>query len=529
MKGSRLAELARLGVSLRWRLVRNRAARLGKKTQRFAYILGGLYAAANLLGLATARYAADEAAERTVVLVVSSLALGWIFGPILMGGVDETVDPTRLALYPLRRHQLFAVQLSAALSGIGPMAASFGLVVGVPIAFADDFRDLPFAVVAAVVTVITIVGMARALAAGLAIAQRSRVGRDLAVLAAALVAGGLFVIGQLVTSFSGERAGQLVDGLQKAPWAWSTNAMVALRADDLGLASLWLAASLAAGVLSLAAWAQLSNFLLTNGERVLRTGRRNNKPVLNGARTVFGAALSRQWIYLRRSPNTRVALFFGMAFGVAFPILQIFQHGGDGSAVAAFGILLAMLANIGATSNVLGFDAGSLWIEVLCGGPGRKHMAARSLIVLPNLLLPMWFSGIVVGVWTGQWRAVAVVSLVALPVAFVVLAQGLVTSVLAPWPLPDGDNPFGNRQAAEGRGGRLATVALSGLGVAIVAVTPLLVAAWILLESPWVWTVPVIGIAWAAVLGGAVLRWVGNHLAGNEPELVERLSPIAVN
>ena len=39
-------------------------------------------------------------------------------------------------------------------------------------------------------------------------------------------------------------------------------------------------------------------------------------------------------------------------------------------------------------SNLLGFDAGSLWIEALCGGPGRAHMAARSLAALPNLLSP---------------------------------------------------------------------------------------------------------------------------------------------
>ena len=88
-----------------------------------------------------------------------------------------------------------------------------------------------------------------------------------------------------------------------------------------------------------------------------------------------------------------------------------------------------MLANIGATSNLIGFDASSLWMEVLAGGPGRVHMAARSLMALPNLLLPTWLSGLVVGVWTGQWSAVLLVSLVAVPVALIVLAQGLVTSI----------------------------------------------------------------------------------------------------
>ena len=288
-------------------------------------------------------------------------------------------------------------------------------------------------------------------------------------------------------------------------------------------------ASLAGSAVALAVWSRLTMFLLTRGERVVRSGRQSGRPAMNGATTTFGGALSRQWIYLRRSPNTRVALMFGLAFGVAFPVLQIFQHGADDSSIAAFSVLLAMIANVGATSNLLGFDAGSLWIEALAGGPGRAHMAARSLIVLPNLLLPTWLSAVVVGTWTGQWRAVIVVALVAIPVALLVLAQGLVTSILAPWPLPDDDNPFGNRQAAEGRGGRLAAIALSGLGVAILAASPILIAAYAGLDQPWVWGVPVVGLVWAVLLGAVVLRWVGRHLAIHSVELVERLSPIAVN
>ncbi len=525
----RLVELARLGVSLRWTLVGNRARRMGKKTQRFAMLVGALYAIGNIVGLVWMRFAEDINAERTLVLLVSSLASGWIFGPILMGGVDETVDPTRLALLPLRSHELFTVQLAAALSGIGPVAAFVGLGIGVPIAFANDIVDVPIAIAIALVTVLTVAGFARAVSAMLALAQRSRAGRDLAVLAAAFLAGGLFVAGQMASSFTGTRATTIINGLQRAPWAWSTNVAVALRADDLGSALLWFAVALAALAVSLFLWARLSTTLLTGGERSVRAGRQTGKPVLNGARTTFGAAMSKQWIYLRRSPNNRVALLFGMAFGVAFPIVQIFQLGADKPKVAAFGVLLAMVANVGATGNLLGFDAGSLWIEVLTGGPARAHMAARSLIALPNLLLPTWFSAVIVGAWTDQWRAVAVMALLAIPIATLVLAQGLVTSLLAPWPVPDGDNPFGNRQAADGRGGRLARVALSGLGVALLASTPLLVATLVLLGDSAVWFVPLFGMMYAASCYALVLRWLGHRLSGTEPELVETLSPLALN
>lgn len=524
-----MIRLARLGVSLRWRLVGNRAKRLGKRTQKFAWLMSALFAIGNIVGLAAARHVADITAERTLVLLVSSLASGWIFGPILLGGVDETVDPTKLALLPLRRRELFTIQFAAALSGVAPLAALVGLAVGTPAGFATLGPGMLITIAAPVITIVMVVGIARSVAAVLTIAQRSRVGRDLAVLVAALSAGALFVVAQLATGVSGARAARLIDALQWAPWAWPTQAVMAVRGDDLGPAALWLAASAAAAGVSLVVWERLSSFLLTNGERVVRTGRRGRGAVLRGAQTTFGAALARQWIYLGRSPNTRVALFFGIAFGVAFPVLQIFQYGGDDSPAAAFSVLLAMLANVGSTSNLLGFDGGSLWIETLAGGPGRAHLTARSAMVLPNLLLPTWLSGLVVGVWTGQWAAVALVAAVAVPVALIVLAQGLVTSVSAPWPLPDGDNPFGNRQAAEGRGAKLAITALSGLASALVLSGPIVGAAWIGRDAAWVWFVPVAGLAWAGLLVAAVVTWVGQNVAGREPELLEQLSPLAVN
>lgn len=524
----RLAELAVLGVRLRWRLVGNRARRMGKKAQAFAYGLSGLYALANIVGLASARFVSASTGERTLILLVSSMASGWIFGPILIGGVDETVDPTRLALLPLRARELFTVQLSAALSGVGPLGALASLIVGTTIGFATVGPAMIVPPLAAVTTVVMIVGLARAVAALLAIAQRSRAGRDLSVIFAALVAGALFVVAQLATNFSGARAGALLDTLRAAPWAWPMRAVVAARAGHTLSAFGWLAAGVGAAIVALLAWARLSQFLLTNGERVVRTGRRGHGAVLNGADSVFGAALSRQWIYLRRAPKARVSLAFGIAFGVAFPVLQIIQHGADDSPFAAFSVLLAMLANIGATSNLIGFDAGSLWMEVLSGGPRRVHMAARSLMALPNLLLPTWLSAVVVGVWTGQWAAVGLASLIAVPVAFIVLAQGLVTSILGAWPLSDGDNPFGNRQAAEGRGGRLAAIALSGLAASLVVSLPLVLVTYVGRDQWWGWAMPAVGMVVAAAICGVALDWAGRRLDGNEPELVEQLSPVAL-
>ena len=99
---------------------------------------------------------------------------------------------------------------------------------------------------------------------------------------------------------------------------------------------------------------------------------RANRPIrtalagitLFGARSLLRATLARQLIYLFRSPNTRVSFVFGIAFGMAFSLGHIIQRGGADHPLAPFGALLAMVTNLGATSNLLGFDADSIWIEV---------------------------------------------------------------------------------------------------------------------------------------------------------------------
>lgn len=524
-----LLSLAALGVRLRWRLSTNRLHRRGKRTRRLVFLAAFGYTAANILVLGLARHAPDDQAAATVILLMTSMALGWVFGPVLIGGVDETVDPTRLALLPLSARERYVVQLAAAMSGTGPVAASVGLLLGLTLGHTGLGISLIIVPIAALTAVLMMVGSARALAAILAIAQRSRVGRDAAVLLAALAGGTMFTMAQLARDVVTVGGSLLVQVLSWLPWAWPARAINAARAGDELASLVWIVASLAAACTAHMLWMRLSNYLLLHGERSAQTRRRSGRALLNGASTEFGAALSRQWIYLRRSPNSRVGFVFGTVFGIAFAMVQIVQQGDGNGAAASFGILLAMLANLGAATNVLGFDAGSLWLEVLAGGPSRVNMIARQLIALPNLLLPTWLSGVIVGVWTGQWKLVLLVALLAIPVAINVLSFGMIASVVSPAPLPDWDNPFGNRQGNESRSTRIAVIAISGMVTIIVLSAPIFVATFQVLSSAWLWLMPVAGLAYSVTIFLLVSWWAGSFLRGREPLLIERLAPRALN
>ena len=50
------------------------------------------------------------------------LVLGWLFLPLVFFGVDESLDPARFALLPLRRRTLIAGLLAAALVGVPALA-----------------------------------------------------------------------------------------------------------------------------------------------------------------------------------------------------------------------------------------------------------------------------------------------------------------------------------------------------------------------------------------------------------------------
>jgi ABC-2 type transport system permease protein len=537
LSAQRIRELVRIAISLRWRLVRNRARRLGKYSNRLGVAAGVGYAVLSILGLMGAQFATDRVAERTVVLHLSAMALGWIFGPILLGGVDETVDPTRLALMPLKTSELFCVQVAGALSGIGPLAAMTALGLGLPLGFMSLSVGPPVigpilgflaCALAAGAMIAMAVGLARSTAALLTIAQRSRRGRDLGVLIAALVGGSLFVIAQLAGRLGGTAGRRLVDGLAWTPWGWCAKAVIAVRDGSLATAYLWVVMAVVVATAAMWSWSRLTVFLLRNGELIARSHQRSGGPALRGARTEFGAALARQWIYLRRSPNQRVGLVFGTLFGVAFPVLQILQNGVERADGVIFGVLLAMLVNVGAAGNVIGFDAGSLWMEVLAGGPRRAQLLARSLGALPNLLLPTWLSGIVVSIWTQRFSSTLLVAFLAIPVAIIVLAEGLVTSTVAAFPISDGDNPFGNRQAMQGRGIRLVVAALVGLSAIGLLTMPVVIAAYLGRHEWWGWLSIGLGTLYALGVAALVLRWATRRLRGREPEFIALLAPRAL-
>lgn len=150
-------------VRLKLSLLRNGLRQSGGR--RAAWIASAvvalLFAALQVLGLVALRGVGG--AESLVVLLVAVLALGWAVMPLFFPGGDETLDPTRLVMLPLRPRPLVRALLVASLVGIGPLF-SVCLLAGSVITVARGAAAWAVGVVAVPLALLVCVALARAVA-----------------------------------------------------------------------------------------------------------------------------------------------------------------------------------------------------------------------------------------------------------------------------------------------------------------------------------------------------------------------------
>jgi ABC-2 type transport system permease protein len=118
--------VARLLVQLKLRLLRNalRSSTAAKVSFILSTIFAGLVAVGTFVGLAALRGQSASVDLTTVVFTV--FAFGWLILPLL--GLDGTLDPATLALYPLRTRPLAVGLLAASATGAWPLANLLGLL-----------------------------------------------------------------------------------------------------------------------------------------------------------------------------------------------------------------------------------------------------------------------------------------------------------------------------------------------------------------------------------------------------------------
>jgi ABC-2 type transport system permease protein len=163
--------------------------------QIVAVVIGGLYGlgalAVIVAGLFALSFAPLELARTVVVLVGALVIVGWTILPALTSGIDETVDPGRLAVFPVPIKQLM---LALAVSGVLGVPGIITLIAS--LATALTWWDTPLAAIAAIITgaigtITAVVGsrMLAALASRISRGRRSREAQGLLVFIPLVLAG----------------------------------------------------------------------------------------------------------------------------------------------------------------------------------------------------------------------------------------------------------------------------------------------------------------------------------------------------
>ncbi|MFJ9678005.1 transporter [Streptomyces sp. NPDC101194] len=491
-----------------------------------------LIAASQLIGLIALRGHAHVGA--LVILMTGVLAVGWAVMPLFFPSGDETLDPSRLVMLPLRPRPLVAALLTASLVGIGPLF-TLCLAAGSAFAVARGAGGAVFAVVAAPLTLVLCVALARAVATANTRLLTSRKGRDLAVLSGLVIA-----VGFQVVNFGAQRLGRVgglstlepaADVVRWLPPASAIGAVDSASQGSYGRAVVQLLLSVAALFALLWLWQRSLVKLMTapDGSTLATAGTSREKAgkgdsrltaLLPAGRT--GAVMERSLRYIARDPKTKAAWVTALAIGLIVPLLNAMQ----GTGTIYFACFAAGMLGI-QMYNQFGQDTSAFWMVALTISSTRDayvELRARALALLLITLPYTIMVTVVTAAVLGDWGALPGAMGLSFALLGAMLATGSVASANFPYSIPQ-DGAFKN--VAPGQAG-LAWISLfGGMVSASVLCAPVIVAViWLHIGDleQWLWLLLPAGAVYGALISWAGLRIAAPRTAKRLPEILAAVS-----
>jgi ABC-2 type transport system permease protein len=514
--------MARLLVQLKVRLLLNalRSSTAAGTTFILSTFFAIVVAGGTFYVLALLRDSTASVDLTTVIFCF--FALGWLTLPLLASGLDGTLDPATLALYPLRTRSLAVGLLAASATGAWPLANLIGLL-GVTVGLARGGPGVIVAVVAVVLQVVFCITLARFVTTGLAGLMRSRRGKDFAVFLIIPIFALVELLGQVIprAAASGGLTAASFAGVDRwlrwLPPGLATHAIQDASDGRPGTAFARLA--LLAAIIVVLAWLwvrSLSRALVTadssTGSSQVRAA------ALPLARYgVRGAVTARFWIYQRRDP-TSLVFWAGtaiiMAVVSASSILGPHKHPAVVIASAVFGAGMVGYFH----ANTVGLTGPPFVIEAqaLTGRRSLRVYFAGQNIALGVIAVPL-LTAMCFGLAAAVRRPSEGIAATAVALAGLGAALGLsnVFSVAVPYPMAKrAGSPM--RQPVPGYGAYPFGGFLGNLAGTAAAATPVIIVAALTGSVPVAVRAPVLLVCSAGY--GLALAWVGVLWAAREAE-----------
>lgn len=478
----------------------------------------------------------EQLAADVGVLVFTAIAVAWMLFPLFVFGSDETLDPARLALFPLRRRTLVAGLLAASAVGV-PALATLLLLLGALVGLSAGPLSVLIGAVAVVLQLAMCIAASRALSCALSGVLRSRRGRDLGILVGVLLVFGVQGINVAFqrVSFEGAASPQallaLLDRVASA-LRWAPPGAAAQAISNAAGGRPLLAAgelALAAAAVGLLLWwwiAALSRALTGYDASTQATTAGRGRRVTGGVAAVLptgrvGAVAAKELRYLWREPQRKASLIGAIALAI---LVGFAFGGGQAQSVLVLGPSVAAIVLGLQAANQFGLDGPALWLHVVATASARdlRNDIAGKNLALTLVALPLLAAiSVAVGViGTDVYGALAAFA-VGCGMLGIGLGTASVTSVLAPYPVPErGTNVF--RSPGAGTGPLVFAVSLGTMLVCGVLGAPIVL--WFVLAGP---SLPLLVTAPAY---GAAVAWAGWRLATQQavtrmPEILAAIEP----
>ncbi|MEB8339781.1 transporter [Streptomyces endophyticus] len=516
-------------VQLKLALLRNGLRQsAGRRAAYIASLLAAaLVAALQLLGLILLH--GNAHAATIGIPLTTLLALGWAVLPLFFPSGDETLDPTRLAMLPLRPDPLVRGLLVASLVGIGPLF-TLCLAFGAAYAVAHGAAGAVVAVLAVPLTVLTCVALARTVAAANIRLLTSRKGRDLAVLSGLVIA-----VGAQLVNFGVQRLGAAggVDALDPVAkvlgWIPPASAIAAVDAASkasYGTALAQLALCAAALLTLLTLWRRALTRLMTapDGSTIeaASPGRRRTRA---GARLLpegrTGTVMERSLRYVWRDPKTKAAWVTSLAIGLIVPVFNALQ----GTGTVYFACFASGMLGI-QMYNQFGQDTSAFWMVAMTIASPKDAYTELRARAYALLLITLPYATLVTVVTTAMldaWPDLPEVLGLSYALLGAMLATGAWTSARFPYSIPQ----EGYKNVAPGQAGLAWISIFGGMVAAALLCTPVL-ALTITLHATdsasWTWILLPIGAAYGAAATVLGLRLAAPRTADRLPEILLAVS-----
>jgi ABC-2 type transport system permease protein len=514
--------VARVLVQLKLRLLLGalRASNAARVSFMLSSALALLVAVGTFAGLAALRH--NGAAVDLTTVIYTLFALGWVILPLLVFGLDGTLDPATLALYPLRTTPLVIGLLAASATGAWPLANLIG-ELGTTVGLAHGALAVVVAVVAAVLQVLFCIVLARLVTTALAGLMRSRRGRDLAALAIIPIFALYEVFAQVLPRAVGSHrltaasfAG--VDGwLRWLPPGLAAHAVQDASTGHAGTAALRLLLAAAITVVLGWLWARALGRALVTADASTQAATIRGGLLPFGRRGgLAGAVAARSLLYQRRDPTSMAYLGLTLIIMVVASISSLRGTHPEVGVLISAGIGGAFVGLL--RSDSFGMAGPAFYLDALALSGRRSFRAwfagqnaADALITVPLILVVPLVLAIISGHPVNGLLAMAL----GLAASGASVGIGDLFSTTMPYPM---ERRAGSPLPRQSEGFSLQAVGarFGGLILTAILVIPVIVAIGETGSVPDSARIPAL-IAGGAVYG-ALLAWAGIALGAGLAE-----------